>query len=152
MRQQRTFNNKIGFAKLCTGSLMSLCMIWGLPAHAQQSAEPVHAGSEEASAAASAADAGGVNTEPERWNAKFQATYVWQRKPSFSAPYTGEKSLLPGRERSYSFTTTASLGYRPWAGGRSILIWKARRAFLCRDWQAWVALPMGNWPKLREQD
>ncbi|MEQ6473936.1 hypothetical protein [Comamonas sp. wu1-DMT] len=117
MRQQRTFNNKIGFAKLCTGSLMSLCMIWGLPAHAQQSAEQVHAGSEEASAAASAADAGGVNTEPERWNAKFQATYVWQRKPSFSAPYTGEKSLLPGRERSYSFTTTASLGYRPWAGG-----------------------------------
>ena len=121
MRQQRTFNNKIGFAKLCTGSLMSLCMIWGLPAHAQQSAEPVHAGSEEASAAASAADAGGVNTEPERWNAKFQATYVWQRKPSFSAPYTGEKSLLPGRERSYSFTTTASLGYRPWAGGEVYL-------------------------------
>lgn len=123
MRQQRTFNNKMGFGKLCTGSLMSLCMIWGPTAHAQQSAEPVHAGSEAASAtaSASAADAGGGNTEPEKWNAKFQATYVWQRKPSFSAPYTGEKSLLPGRERSYSFTTTASLGYRPWAGGEVYL-------------------------------
>ena len=58
---------------------------------------------------------------PEKWNAKFQATYVWQRKRGFDAPYTGPMSLTPERERSYSLTTTASLGYRPWQGGEVYL-------------------------------
>ena len=50
--------------------------------------------------------------EPERWNAKLQATYIWQAKPSFSAPYSGVNSLSPSAEKSYSFTSTAFLGLR----------------------------------------
>ena len=53
----------------------------------------------------------------EDWNAKFQATYVWQLKPSFAARYSGPNSLSSEREKSYSFTATAALGFRPWAGG-----------------------------------
>lgn len=61
----------------------------------------------------------GAAQEPEyeSWNAKFQATYVWQAKDSFSAAYSGPKSLSPDREKSYSFTATAFLGLRPWNGG-----------------------------------
>ncbi len=55
--------------------------------------------------------------EFEDWNAKFQATYVWQAKRPFSAAYSGQNSLTAGREKSYSFTATAALGFRPWAGG-----------------------------------
>lgn len=55
--------------------------------------------------------------ETENWNAKFQATYVWQDKHPFAAAYSGANSLSPYRETSYSFTTTAALGWRPWAGG-----------------------------------
>jgi high affinity Mn2+ porin len=55
--------------------------------------------------------------ETENWNAKFQSTYVWQRKPSFSAAYSGPNSLSADKERSYSFTATAFLGWRPWTGG-----------------------------------
>ena len=50
--------------------------------------------------------------ESERWNAKFQATYIRQAKPGFSAAYTGANSLSPEREYSYSFTSTAYLGLR----------------------------------------
>ncbi|AYH44023.1 carbohydrate porin [Azoarcus sp. DN11] len=55
--------------------------------------------------------------QPEDWNAKFQATYVWQDKRSFPAAYSGGHSLKTDKERSYSFTTTAMFGWRPWAGG-----------------------------------
>ncbi len=55
--------------------------------------------------------------ETENWNAKFQSTYVWQDKRPFSAAYSGPNSLSPDRELSYSFTATAFLGWRPWAGG-----------------------------------
>ena len=41
-----------------------------------------------------------------------QATYVRQFKPSFEAPYTGPKSLLPQREYGYSFTGTIFIGAR----------------------------------------
>jgi hypothetical protein len=47
----------------------------------------------------------------------FQATYVWQRKYPFGAPYSGAHSLSPDREKSYSFTATAALGTRTWSGG-----------------------------------
>ncbi len=47
-----------------------------------------------------------------------QATYIWQHKPSFNAPYTGTNSLVPRREKSYSFTTTADLGARLWKGAQ----------------------------------
>ena len=53
----------------------------------------------------------------EDWNAKFQVTYVAQRKAGFDARYSGQNSLSTSRERSYSFTTTAAFGYRPWGGG-----------------------------------
>lgn len=49
---------------------------------------------------------------PERWNARFQATYIRQAKPAFSAAYSGANSLLPDAEKSYSFTSTAYLGLR----------------------------------------
>ena len=55
--------------------------------------------------------------EPESWNAKFQATYVWQGKRPFSAAYSGRNSLTVDNEDSYSFTATAALGFRPWKGG-----------------------------------
>lgn len=55
--------------------------------------------------------------ETEDWNAKFQATYVWQDKRPFPAAYSGTNSLSAGKEHSYSFTATAALGFRPWAGG-----------------------------------
>ena len=50
--------------------------------------------------------------KPEDWNAKIQATYIWQKKPSFSAAYSGINSLTPDKEKSYSFTSTAYLGLR----------------------------------------
>jgi hypothetical protein len=56
-------------------------------------------------------------TSMEDWNAKFQATYVWQQKPSFSAAYSGPNSLAAQREKSYSYTMSAALGFRPWSGG-----------------------------------
>ena len=129
MRQQKTLNNKLGFGKLCTGGLMSLCLLWGMTAHAQQTADSAQTGNENLSAGVPAtdtgadagADAGNKTIEPEKWNAKFQSTYVWQRKPSFDAPYTGAMSLRPERERSYSFTATAAFGYRPWTGGEVYL-------------------------------
>ena len=55
--------------------------------------------------------------ESENWNAKFQSTYVWQRKNGFAAAYSGAHSLSAQREKSYSFTATAAFGYRPWQGG-----------------------------------
>jgi hypothetical protein len=55
--------------------------------------------------------------EEEAYGAKFQATYVWQRKYPFGAAYTGTNSLSPDREKSYSFTATAALGARAWRGG-----------------------------------
>jgi hypothetical protein len=54
---------------------------------------------------------------PEETSAKFQATYVWQRKSPFGAAYSGAHSLSPDREKSYSFTATAALGTRTWGGG-----------------------------------
>jgi hypothetical protein len=49
--------------------------------------------------------------------ARFQTTYIMQKKPGFSASYTGPNSLVPSREQSYTFTTTAHLGIRAWDGG-----------------------------------
>lgn len=67
-------------------------------------------------AAHAAADTPSPSVEREDWNARFQLTYVWQRKQPFPAPYTGPRSLTPNRERSYSFTATAAFGLRPWEG------------------------------------
>jgi len=59
--------------------------------------------------------------EEEAYGAKFQATYVWQRKYPFGAAYTGTNSLIPEIEKSYSFTATAALGARLWKGGEIYL-------------------------------
>ena len=55
--------------------------------------------------------------EVEDWGAKIQATYVWQKQPGFNAAYSGPNSLRPEKEISYTFSTTAYLGFRPWQGG-----------------------------------
>ncbi len=55
--------------------------------------------------------------ESEDWNAKFQATYIWQHKRPLAAAYSGPNSLSSEREKSYSFSSTAFLGFRPWTGG-----------------------------------
>lgn len=54
--------------------------------------------------------------DQEAWNAKFQSTYIWQRKEAFAADYSGPNSLAPDAEKSYSFTATAAFGMRPWPG------------------------------------
>ena len=59
--------------------------------------------------------------QEEQWNAHFQTTYIWQKKPSFNAPYTSQYSLQPEREKAYSFSATAALGWRPWHGGELYL-------------------------------
>jgi len=46
------------------------------------------------------------------FEARGQATYLWQYHPSFGAPYSGTNSLLPVRERGYTFTSTLFLGAR----------------------------------------
>jgi hypothetical protein len=53
----------------------------------------------------------------ESWTARVQSTYIWQKKPGFDAPYSGQNSLIASRERSYTFTTTGYFGARPWTGG-----------------------------------
>src|SRR2546423_8914117 len=63
------------------------------------------------------AEVGHAQDVPEEASAKFQATYVWQRKYPFDATYSGSHSLSPDREKSYSFTATAALGTRIWRGG-----------------------------------
>src|SRR2546421_12823957 len=63
------------------------------------------------------AEVGHAQDVPEEASAKFQATYVWQRKYPFDATYSGSHSLSPDREKSYSFTATAALGTRVWRGG-----------------------------------
>ena len=62
-------------------------------------------------------DARGQEVQEEELGAKFQTTYVWQRKYPFGAAYTGPHSLTPDTEKSYSFTATAALGARIWSGG-----------------------------------
>ncbi len=46
-----------------------------------------------------------------------QITYNWQKHPSYHAAYTGPNSLITGSETMYTFSATASLGFRPWQNG-----------------------------------
>lgn len=55
--------------------------------------------------------------EQEDWNAKFQTTYIWQEKQPFKSAYSGANSLVSNDEKSYSFTATVALGFRPWTDG-----------------------------------
>ena len=58
---------------------------------------------------------------PFDWDVRFQSTYVTQSKRAFRAAYSGENSLSPTREASYSFTATAALGVRLWPGAELYL-------------------------------
>lgn len=59
--------------------------------------------------------------ESEDWTARFQTTYARQNKPSMPAAYSGQNSLQAEKERSYTATATAYLGFRPWQGGELYL-------------------------------
>lgn len=48
---------------------------------------------------------------------RFQSTYVWQKKPSFHAVYSGTNSLSADSAISYTATLTGYWGFRPWQGG-----------------------------------
>jgi len=50
------------------------------------------------------------------YNYHFQQTVITQYKPSFSAPYTGMNSLLPGTETQSSLTTTFFGAAKLWKG------------------------------------
>lgn len=52
----------------------------------------------------------------QRFNLHFQQTIITQYKPGFSAPYTGNNSLLTGEETQSSLTTTLFGGARLWKG------------------------------------
>jgi high affinity Mn2+ porin len=52
----------------------------------------------------------------QRFNLHFQQTVITQYKPGFSAPYTGNNSLLTGKETQTSLTTTLFGGARLWKG------------------------------------
>ena len=58
----------------------------------------------------------GEELSEESWNAKFQATYVAQKKSALSAAYSGANSLSAASENGHSVTATAFLGWRPWSG------------------------------------
>jgi high affinity Mn2+ porin len=77
-------------------ALMAACLLSPLAGHAED------AGS----------DAPAAAPEPDSWNAHFQSTYVFQKKPGFNSPYEGPNSLSGSAERSYSFTATAAFGLR----------------------------------------
>lgn len=59
--------------------------------------------------------------EYEDTSVRFQSTYIMQQKPDFHAAYTGPNSLVPQREKSYTWTTTGYFGFRPWQGGELYL-------------------------------
>lgn len=57
--------------------------------------------------------------EYEDTTSKFQATYNWQKHPSFRSDNTPNpvNSLRASAERMFTFSTTAHWGMRTWAGG-----------------------------------
>jgi hypothetical protein len=59
--------------------------------------------------------------DAENWNAKFQATFNWQKHPGYSAAYSGPNSIVSSAEEMYTFSATAFLGFRPWNGGEVYL-------------------------------
>ena len=47
---------------------------------------------------------------------KVQSTWVWQKHPSFNAPYSGPASVSSQNEVGHTITGTAFFGARPWKG------------------------------------
>jgi high affinity Mn2+ porin len=60
--------------------------------------------------------AGQDTLKNQRFNVHFQQTVITQYRPGFSAPYTGNNSLLTGEETQTSLTTTLFGGARLWKG------------------------------------
>lgn len=60
-------------------------------------------------------------SDMEDTTAKVQVTYNWQKHPAFPAAYSGPNSIIASSEKMYTFTTSAFLGFRPWAGGEVYL-------------------------------
>ena len=64
--------------------------------------------------------------EDEWWNAYGQTTYISSWKLPFTAPYTNlngsPNSLIPGRERSFTWSATLFLGAKLWAGGEAYFV------------------------------
>ncbi len=58
---------------------------------------------------------------PENWQLKAQSTYIWQSKPKFNAPYTGDYSLRTGKERGNTATATIYAGFKGWTGSEFFL-------------------------------
>src|SRR5690349_3888305 len=52
----------------------------------------------------------------QNFNFHFQQTIITQYKPAFSAPYTGQNSLLTKEETQTSITTTFFAAARLWKG------------------------------------
>src|SRR5438067_2397287 len=52
----------------------------------------------------------------DRFSIHAQTTVIYQYKPSFEVPYTGDNSLLPQAEGKTSVTSTLFLGARLWKG------------------------------------
>ncbi len=52
----------------------------------------------------------------QRYNLHFQATYVYQYKPEFSAKYSGPNSISTAEEKQNSLTATLFAGVRLWKG------------------------------------
>lgn len=50
------------------------------------------------------------------WDARMQASWIWQSKPASSARYSGPNSLSISRETAYTFSSTAYLGWKPAPG------------------------------------
>jgi high affinity Mn2+ porin len=63
-----------------------------------------------------AQDAKDTTTKAPRFNFHFQATYIYQYKPAFHAPYSGTNSLQPGEDKENSITSTLFFGVRLWKG------------------------------------
>jgi len=70
--------------------------------------------------------AGLHDLQDERWNAYGQTTYISSWKLPFTAPYTNlngsTNSLLPGHERSFTWSATLFLGARLWKGGEAYFV------------------------------
>ena len=95
---------RIAFQKAARCAL-ALCALGALPPGDARAADLVP---EQASVPA---------PERQERDAKYQATYLWQDKPGFRAPYSGPNSLSQNRETSYTLTVTAYFGIRPWQNG-----------------------------------
>ena len=59
---------------------------------------------------------GNSNVASQRFNLHLQATYIYQYKPSFTAPYSASNSLTGTEETQNSVTGTLYAGLRLWKG------------------------------------